>query len=95
MVQDYSQRIEGANISGLKLSRSPGFENFNYNNALLNYNNGLKAWKFQILKFQQWSQAGVGERGGGGGQGEIIYSSPSIRKKSSFLILPMRTIDSY
>ena len=41
LVQDYSQRIEGANISGLKLSRSPGFENFNYNNALLNYNNGL------------------------------------------------------
>ena len=24
-------------------SSSPGFENFNYNNALLNYNNGLKA----------------------------------------------------
>ena len=41
LVQDYSQRIEGANISGLKLSMSPGFENFNYNNALLNYNNGL------------------------------------------------------
>ena len=43
LVQDYSQRIEGANISGLKLSRSPGFENFNDNNPLLNYNNGLKA----------------------------------------------------
>ena len=63
LVQDYSQRIEGTNISGLKLSWSPDFENFNYNNALLNYNNGLKAWKFQILKFQQWSEAGGGGRG--------------------------------
>ena len=43
LAQDYTQRIEGANISGLKLSRSPDFENFNYNNALSNYNNGLKA----------------------------------------------------
>ena len=40
LAQEYTQRIEGANISGLKLSRSPSFENFNYNNALLNYNNG-------------------------------------------------------
>ena len=29
LAQDYTQRIEGANISGLKLSRSPDFENFN------------------------------------------------------------------
>ena len=43
LAQDYTKRIEGANIFGLKLSRSPGFENFNYNNALLNYNNGLQA----------------------------------------------------
>ena len=43
LAQDYTQRIEGANISALKLSRSPDFENFNYNNDLSNYNNGLKA----------------------------------------------------
>ena len=48
LVQDYTQQIEGANISGLKLSRSPGFENFNYNNALLNYNNDLRLENFKF-----------------------------------------------
>ena len=73
LVQDYSQRIEGANIykqklSRLKLSRlkphrhRPGWAK---GHGLRLYSMGLRL--------------GVG---GWGGSSEIIYSSPSIRKKA-------------
>ena len=73
LVQDYSQRIEGANIYRQKLSR--------LKLSRLRPHRHRSGWaKGHGLRLYRQQLYGS-ETGGGGGSSEIIYSSPSIRKK--------------
>ena len=78
LVQDYSQRIEGANIYRQKLSRLKLYRlRLHRHRPGWAKGHGLRLYRQHLYG----SETGVGGGGGVGGSSEIIYSSPSIRKK--------------
>ena len=83
LVQDYSQRIEEGNIYRQKLSRLKLYRlRLHRHRPGWAKGHGLRLYSLSLYG----SETGVGGRGWGwGGSSEIIYSSPSIRKKCIFV----------
>ena len=75
LAQDYTQRIEEGNIVRQKLSRLKLYR--------LRLHRHRLGWaRGHGLRLYSLSLYGSETGGGGGGSSEIIYSSPSIRKKT-------------